>query len=220
MDMAQGQIAQAGFAHLGRRHRAAGGGQAQRVAVEYAHAPFRVPLRPETLQQARAVHAAVARAVYPAVQRGEVDVIRPPGKNMHIFRPAFRQPGGRIRAVIVISGSDAHRHGALLQRPPHGVHPVLGRGGRIKQVPRQQHQVAFFLPAQGRDAAGKRALHLPQPRPRLLGQGAEGGIQVPIRAVKYFQSHWSTLSARRHFPVALSRVNRTPSILVAPSAQR
>ena len=56
--------------------------------------------------------------------------------------------------------------------------------------------------------------------PKKEREGGEGGVQMPVGGLQDVQSHWSTLSARRHLPVSLSRVNSTPSSLVAPSAQR
>ena len=42
----------------------------------------------------------------------------------------------------------------------------------------------------------------------------------PVGTVQDLQAHSSTLSARRHFPVAASMVKSTASSLVSPSAQR
>ena len=74
--------------------------------------------------------------------------------------------------------------------------------------------------AQLRHQVGQLPLGLAQLCAKRPGQGGEGGVQMPVGAVQYFQSHSSTRSTFRHFPVSLSRVNSAPSSLVGPPAQR
>ena len=142
VDMSQCQIVEAGFPNLGDRHRAAGGFPLGRVAMEHADAVFFRPLGVEALQQGRAVHTAVACAVDPAVQVFQRHRFQSAGEDMHIFRPAFLHPGAARGDEIVVARGDEYRHRAAVQGLLHILHRLPARLRGVKDISRQEHQVA------------------------------------------------------------------------------
>ena len=120
----------------------------------------------------------------------------------------------------MVARGDEHRHRAAAQRLLHILHRLPAGLRSVKDISRQEHQVAALPEAQVCDFSGELSLLRPQKRPLLLRKAAEGGVQMPVGGMQNFQSHSSTLSAFKQLPVVLSMVNSTASILVGPSAQR
>lgn len=220
MDVSHGEVVKPRFPHLRCRHRTAGSGEVHGVSVEHAHTPAGVALRPEALQKPLAVHAFVARAVDPAVQGFHIRIAEAAGEDMDVFRPVFRQPRAVAAAIVVVTRRNKHRHAALCQGAFQSFHRAAGGLRIVKNIACQQHHVARLPAAYLCNQPGQPIQGCPHRGGGFFREGAEGGIQVPIGGVEYSQSHWSTLSARRHLPDWLSRVNSAPSSLVAPSAQR
>ena len=187
--------------------------------MEQANGILLLPFRLESLQKPRAVHGAVAPAVNPEGEGLYVHIAERSPKNIHILRPALPVPGGIRPQMVMISRSNEHGDPRILQavRQDSCRLPAVGA---VEDVPRQQQRLGPLA----LDAPGQSLRQLPlgplQQLPLGLTEGGKGRIQVQVRGMDQRQSHRSTLSARRHFPVESSRVKSTASSLVGPSAGR
>ena len=82
----------------------------------------------------------------------------------------------------MIARGHQHRHAAGLQGALYQLHRLPG-GRSVKNIPRQQHQIALLPAAQIRNFSRDFLLFLFQLFPLLSGESGEGGIQMPIGSV-------------------------------------
>ena len=127
--------------------------------MEHGDAVFFAALRPEIFQQGGTVHALVARAIDPAVQVGNRDGFQSAGEHIDVFRPVFFQPDRAGGTEIVIARRDEDPCAALGQRFFEGFHRLPG-GFTVKNISREEHEIALFPAAKLGDFAGDALLLL------------------------------------------------------------
>ena len=185
VNMAQGQILQAGGRDLGPGHRAAGGAGIGRVAVQNHQLHRFVPGCPEPLQKAGAVHTLETGAPDPAVQLRQGDGLQSlPGEDVDVPRPGHLQIGRTGAQMVVVARGQEHRDCHGLQSS--GQSPGLGAAalGPVQKVPRQQDQLAALGPAEPGQLLQLAQLLLPPGLGLLRGQAVEAGAQMEIGAAQ------------------------------------
>ena len=133
MDVAQGQIVQAGIPDLGGADGVVGGTHLGGIAVKNGHRVGFRALCPEVFQKSGAVHALKGTAPDPAVQVFDDNGFQTPCENMDIIRPLFLQPGTARGAEIMIARGNKHRNTAAGKSGLDQLHRFPG-GCPVKQI--------------------------------------------------------------------------------------
>ena len=219
MDVTQRQIVEVRALDLLLRDRVIFAPGACRVAVQHHEVKHAVVRRGKALQQRPTVCAHKARAPDAAVffrQREAGNLLR--RKNMYVFRPIVRQIRAARGKIVVVARREKDLGAQTGQRAGQRRDRLGIRVIRVKEIAREQHEIARVrIRRVGERLQKLQLLFAPDCRLRGAERG-EGRIEVQIGRVQKFYHSAITLSTPTHRRVLVSMVNSAPHRRHLPGA--